>query len=373
MRRTTIAGITALCAGSLFAVVGVPSANAAPTPAAVSAAPSAVPAETVTTLPLFGVPLTVDVSSGPGGALTAVTVNPADGFTATKVKPNKVRFVNDAGTARVEVVSKHGSERVTVRAGQLTDLVGPGTWTGDVFGTGAMTTVNYEIVAAADGSPDITNVSTSDATAQVGDVSHRGHDGRQGASVRILFTNGIEARTLSIGVAIGSHFDESVAKLSVSLSKTFGQKLPSDQVVGAQTWNGVLCDGTAATINYTVNADGTISGATATPAATVNAGDHRLDVKFSDHERVRIRLRSSDDAGQMRVSVDERIRCDAADPTVNTPTSTTEPGDDNGDDHGDHNGGDHSGGDHSGDDHGGHGGDDSGSDDNGGNRASNGG
>src|SRR5262245_10096325 len=90
MRRTVVAGITALCAGSLLAVVGGPSAGAAPRPsAAVVAAPSAVPAETSVTLPLFGAPLTVDISSGPGGALTSVSLNPADGFTATKTKPNK--------------------------------------------------------------------------------------------------------------------------------------------------------------------------------------------------------------------------------------------------------------------------------------------
>jgi hypothetical protein len=359
MRRTTVAGITALCAGSLLAVVGVPAANAAPRAAAVRAAPAAVPDETTTTLPIFGAPLTIDVSSGPGGALTDVSITPADGFTATTVKPSRVRFVNDAGTVRVDVVNKHGGQRVSARAGQLSDLLGPGTWTGDIFGTGTETTVNYTIAATADGSPDITGVTTSDPTAEIGAVSRRGNDGRQGAFVRILFTSGIQARTLTIGVSIGTHEDQdSVAKLSVALSKTFGQELPADQVVGPQSWTGTLCDGTAATINYTINADGTISGVTATPnTATVDTNDRSVSVKFSDHERVRIRVRSDD--GQMKVSVKERIRCDSADPTVNTPISVD---DDEGDDHGDH-------GDHHSDDSGHH--DDG--DDEGGNSGSNGG
>src|SRR4051812_30203306 len=44
---------------------------------------ASVPVETVTTLPLFGAPLTVDVTSGPGGALSSIDVTPADGLTAT--------------------------------------------------------------------------------------------------------------------------------------------------------------------------------------------------------------------------------------------------------------------------------------------------
>jgi hypothetical protein len=377
MRRTTLAGITALCAGSLVAVVGAPAATAAPRPAvAVAAAPAAVPAETTITLPLFGAPLTVDISSGPGGALTDVSINPADGFTATTVKPNKVRFVNEDGTARVDVVSNHGSQRVSARAGQLGDLVGPGSWSGDLFGTGTTTTVNFEIVALADGSPDITNITTSDPTAEIGAVAHGDDDDGQGAFVRILFTSGIQARSLFIGVTVEAEDDDddsgddSTAKLSIRLSRTFGQTLPSDQVVGPQTWTGLLCDGTPATINYTVNADGTLSDVTTTPEASVNTNDHKIDVSFSDHERVRIRLRSHDD--EMQVSVKERIRCDSADPTVNTPISVGEPDDDEGDDNAqfeDHDDDDHD--DHEGD-HDGHGEDDGGSDDDGGSSSSNG-
>ena len=47
---------------------------------------------TTVTLPLFGVPLTIDITTGPGGALADVSVDPADNTVATKLKPRKVVF-----------------------------------------------------------------------------------------------------------------------------------------------------------------------------------------------------------------------------------------------------------------------------------------
>ncbi len=339
MRRRALAGVVALI-GALFAVGGTTSAHAAAPQTAV---------DSITTLPLFGAPLTVDVTSAPGGTLASVSVNPADGLTATKVKPNKVTFVNDAGTVKVQVSSRGGGQNVSAKAGKLSDISGPGGWSGDVFGDGTTTTVGFEITAAADGSPDITNVTTSDATAVIGAVEYRGDDdgNHQGASVAITFTKGIQTRVLWIKVSVGNHHDdddESQAKVSVTLSRLAGTKLPAAAVVGPQTWNGTLCDGTEASISYTVNADGSISGATATPAtATVEQGDHGLSVRFSDHEKVRIRVKSRDDGATLKVSVDEKIRCDAADPTVNTPISEPDESSDDGDESSDHSS-DHSGG-----------------------------
>ena len=53
---------------------------------------AAVDAPTSVTLPMFGVPLTIGITTGPGGALTEVTVDPADGNVATKARPHKVVF-----------------------------------------------------------------------------------------------------------------------------------------------------------------------------------------------------------------------------------------------------------------------------------------
>lgn len=363
MKRFSRAAVTAFCASSLSLgglAVGMTDAQAgAPydSPSARQALAtsvvlgdltSSVPAATTTTLPLLGAPLTIDVTSGPGGALTSIAVNPASGLTATTVKSNRVRFVNDAGTAKVEVSSRGGGQNVSAKAGQLSDVAGPGTWSGDVFGTGTATTVQFTTVANADGSPNITGVSSSDPTAQIGTVESSTHDGSQQASVSVRFTSGIQARVLTIRVGVGTHDGQSRAKLSVSLSRLTGQSLPSADVAGPHTWNGLLCDGTAASIAYTVNADGTISAVTATPTADVHdESDKGVTVAFPTGERVQIRVNSSDDGATMAVSVKEKIRCNAADPAVNTPVSTMPDdhagGDQAGDDHGNH---------HNGDDHG---------------------
>jgi hypothetical protein len=357
MTRLSIRASAALFAGSLLAIGGGLAVSALPAQAApAQAAPAqAVAAETITTLPLFGAPLTVDVTTAPDGAISAVSVDPADGLTASTVKPNKVKFVNEDGTARVQVVARHGGERVQARAGTLADITGPGGWSGDVFGTGVTTTVGFEVAAAPDGTPDIVNITTSDATAEIGEVDHDIGDEAARAKVSILFTNGIEQRTLSIRVTAASSDDASSAKVSVALSDVSGRRLPAEQVVGAHTWNGMLCDGSAASITYTVNADGSISGVTAIPAtASIDTRDDRARVEFSDDEQVRLRVRASEGGTELRVAVDERIRCERTDPTVNTPVDESLDGhdgadrrggqqgddDDQGGGRGDHRGGD---------------------------------
>jgi hypothetical protein len=375
-RRFSRAAATAVCAGSLAIgglVVADSAQAAAPYTASsynmpstrqalatsvdVSGVISAVPTDTVTSLPLLGTSLIVDVTSAPGGALASVDVSPNTGLTATTDRPGKVRFVNADGTAKVEVSSRGGGQNVEAKAGQLSDVAGPGTWSGDVFGTGTATTVNFTTVANPDGSPGITGVTTSDTTAEIGDVRTRSHDDSQEASLSIRFTSGIQSRSLTIRVSTSSHDGQSRAKVAVSLSRVNGQSLPAADVVGAQVWNGVLCDGTPASISYTVNADGSISGASATPAATIDQqSGSGIKVQFADNQSVRIRVKSSDDDATFRVSVDERIRCAAADPAVNTPVSTTVP-DDHGDDGPNHDAGDDHGNDGAnhdvGDDHGG--------------------
>ena len=351
--RSAVAGIALLLVG----------AGASMAHAASPAAPTPVP--TITTLPLLGVQLTVDVTTGPGGALSSVAVNPADGLTATTVKPNKVVFVNEDGTAKVYVRGRDGGQRVEVRAGAIGDVSGDGGWSGDVFGNGTATTVGFTIGATAEGGPDITNVTTSDATAVIGATEYGSGDGHDGhhdddddevvltATAKVTFTSEGQSRTLSIRATVRTDDDgDTSAKVGVTLGKLRGVVQPVEVAVGAKTWTGLLCDGSTATINYTVNADGSLTDVTATPEPDRirNDGDRKIEVRFSGDERVSIRARVSDEG--ITLSIDEKIRCeDAPDPSVNTPTSTTIDDDDDHGDHGDHDG-DH--GDHDGDDRGDH-------------------
>lgn len=321
MRRALVNTAAALLCGGLMAGIGVGTATAADssttTPDSSTSTPAPLPdvASTTTTLPLFGAPLTVELTSGPGGALTSVALNPADGYTASTVKPNKVVFVNEDGSAKVIVNNRHGGQRVEARAGSFEDIVGPGSWSGDVFGTGAVTNVSFEIVAT-DGVPDITNVNVSGEAAEVGTVEQDFHNGGNHAKLRIRFTNGTQTRTLTIKV-LADPDGPRPAMVKITLSRVKGTSLPAAEVAGPQAWSGVLCDGTTAQIAYNVAEDGSVSDVTVSPEPEkLSSEGNRIRVRFSGGERVTIKVRAKN--GELKISVDEKIRCDAPPPEVNT-------------------------------------------------------
>ena len=297
------------------------------------------PVPTTVTLPLFGAPLEFTITSGPGGALADVSVDPATDVTATQLRPHKVVFevantADPTAPGRVSVRSKHGGQSVSTRAGSLADVSGAGSWSGDVFGTGAATTVNFTIGDVGDGTPDITGVTSDDATAVISDVQHSTGDDDEGtessAKVTVTFTNaaGDTSRTLTIRAKVETDEDGTTsAKVSVSLGRLKGLAVDAATAAGPHTWSGVLCDNTAATITYDVATDGSVSNVVATPAADrVRSDGGKIEVRFSNKERVRIRVR--EDNGQITINVDERIRCDSPDPTTNAATTSTVADDD---------------------------------------------
>ena len=326
-RRHLTASVGALVATGLIGVLGVAPtlAHAADAPVVpVPAAPVATP--NVVTLPLFGVPLVIDVTSGPGGALTDVSINPADPtWKPSVVRPNKVAFVNDAGTGRIVVKSKNGGQKVEARAGSLADFTGvPGGWSGDVFGNGTNSVVAFSVVDAA-GAPDITGVTATGETNVISptEKSTGGEDHNESyksARSVIKFTNGIQARSLTIGVVVKTDEDGTThASLKIALGRIRGLALPADRAAGPHSWTGQLCNGTTAMISYTVAADGTVSGVTSDqPTAVITPNDHGAKVVFDTGEKVSISVRSKTEGGvtTLKISADAKIRCDAKAPTV---------------------------------------------------------
>ena len=293
-----------------------------PDAAAALATPAPVTATSSVTLPLFGAPLTVDISTGPGGALAVVNVTPSDSLTASTDRPQKVAFVNADGTAKVIVRAHDGGQRIEARAGTLADVQGPGGWSGDVFGTGAITTVGFDVVTDADGKPSLTNIVSSDPTAVIGavELDDRGDDSV--AHALVTFTNGIERRYLWIAVRSDTNGERQYATVSVSLSQVKGARVELAQLVGPQVWTGALCDGSPVSVAYTINADGTIApDPVATPAGDVKVEGRWLKVRFSEREAVQIAVRG--DEAESRISVHDHMRCDFGPPEVNT---TVEPG-----------------------------------------------
>lgn len=350
---TTLSPRRLLRFGGLLAVA----AAAVVTPVrAFAAAPSQATSTNSVTLPLFGVPLTVDVTTDETGNLSNVAVNPADGLTATTLKPNRVVFENASGTGTIIVRNREGRQSVTVRAGTLADISGAGQWKGDVFGTSTLTTVDFTVGAGDGGVPTITGVSSSDATAQIGDLVTSNDSDEQSARVTVLFSNGGQTRSLSIRVEVEKEDDGTTrASLRIVLSRPRNVPQPAADVAGPHSWDGRLCDGTSAHIDYTVNLDGTISAVAATPEPlSIRGEEHNTVVRFTKYERVRVSAELEN--GLIALDVVENLRC-GNNPTTNA-TIGEGASDDHSDDHGDDRGGDHSTGprgesgeDHSGDDH----------------------
>jgi hypothetical protein len=297
---------------------------------------------TTVTLPLFGAPLTMDVTTGPGGNISNVSVDPADNTVATTLKPHKVVFQSanpsdpSADPARVTIKSRFGGQSISARAGSLGDVSGPGSWAGDLFATGTNTTVNFTVGAGSDGNPDITGVTSSDSSAVIGEVKHfaggddhhEGDEGHAAAWVSIKFTSsgGDQSRMLTIAVKVHTGEDHSGAKVSITLSRIHGVAQDAATVAGPHTWSGSLCDGTAASIAYTVAADGTVSDVTVTPdTATVHTKGGGIAAKFSNHEWVMISVREHD--GMIKISSFPMLRCKTEAPTTSVDVSLPPPTD----------------------------------------------
>lgn len=339
-----VVGVAAVVLGSVVVgVTGLPHATAAP-----STTTSTV------TLPLFGVPLTLDITTGPGGNISDVAVEPADNTVATHLKPHKVVFKSanpadpTADPARIVIKSKHGGQSVSARAGSLGDVSGPGSWSGDLFGDGSVSTVDFTIGAAADGTPTISIDSTSGASAVVGELkvwSGEGHDDdgtSAAARISVKFTNtgGDQSRSVTVAVKVHTGEEHSGAKLSVTVGRLKGVALEAAAVAGPHTWNGTLCDGTPVSVAYTVAEDGAVSDVTATPdTAKVRTHGGKIIVGFSRHEAVFISVREHD--GMIKISAMPLLKCDTGQPTVNGVDVTLPVPDDDesdghdGDDHGD--------------------------------------
>ncbi len=334
MRLTKIVAIAAVALAGGIATFGTGAGVSALSPADAVPSDPAVPVEPVVastsqvSLPLLGAPLIVDINSDPGGNLVDVSLNPADGYTATKLKTNNVQFVNDAGTVKVRVKAKRGGLRIDARAASLAEVTGASGWTGDVFGTGETTSVTFTVGATAEGTPDISDVAVdSPITNVVGETTYGGHDdsSESSASARVEFSAAGQTRVLTIRVKVGDDHhrgdDESAdtsAKLSISLSKIKGRQIPEGEAVGSHTWSGMLCDGTTATLTYNVAADGAVTDVVANPGtAEVSYRDHSAKVKFAGGERVDISTKTGDSG--LTVGAKAKIRCAAAAPDVNTP------------------------------------------------------
>ena len=110
----------------------------------------------VVTIPVLGSDLVVTISVDDDGTLSEVALDPADGFTLDAEQDHKMKFSSEDGSMVVKVKAKNDNIFTKVQAQDVASLTGPGTWTGDVFGTGDIATVHYVISVDAAGMPAVT-------------------------------------------------------------------------------------------------------------------------------------------------------------------------------------------------------------------------
>ena len=229
------------------------------------------------TLPLLGSSLTVKVATDDAGNLTLVALDPTGDFTATVDRPHAVRFETADGSVKVTITSWGGHTTLAAKATTLADLEGAGTWKADLFNTGDPTTVKYTIGRDGTGAPTIVvnDVAAPGAiTATVGTPSTKTSDHGASAKVGIDFAWNGFTKKLSIGVATSTKDDKTSARLQVTLSGRSKQHVDGAlaDVLGAHTWSGKLCDGTAIGIEFQVVDDGTGNGKVTFDADTFATG-----------------------------------------------------------------------------------------------------
>lgn len=237
------------------------------------------------TLPLLGASVTVEIKLDAVGHITEVSLDPAGDLTETRSGDHKVTFANADGTTRVDVAARGHKLSVRAKTGSLDDLVGDRVWSAAVFGPGTESTVAYTI-GNVDGKPTLefgAIVVPAGVTATASEVKASGNN----VSGKVTFESDGYVKTLKFWI----HVDQGGGKamLKIVLSGKDKQRLSGTlaELVGARTWSAQLCDGTEATLDYTVNADGTVTFVSATPTASVRTKGKGFTATF-DGTKVRV-------------------------------------------------------------------------------------
>lgn len=263
-------------------------------------------------LPLFGSPgLTVAVTLDTVGNISNVALTPTGVVDQTSADPTIVKFANTDGTTKVAVRAKGDKLSISAKSGSLADFVGPGTWSANVFGTGSAS-VDYTIGDDGTGKPTLTIGTPSvpgGVTAVVIAPKMDTDEGEASASGGATFSANGFVKRLKIKIEV----DEigGPAHLKITLTgkdrQTLSDSLAALVAVGNRTWSAYLCDGTTqVTVTYKVNADGTVSfvsASPATPAAKVKTSGKGFSVRFEGTKvGVKVSLRPNEDGSTYTLS-----------------------------------------------------------------------
>jgi hypothetical protein len=256
------------------------------------------------TLPLLGASVTVEIKLDAVGHISEVNFTPAGALTETRSGDHRVSFANADGTVKVDIAARGHKLSLKAKTGSLDDLVGSHVWSAAVFGPGTGSTVPYTI-GNNGGKPTLEiGAATVPAgvTATVSAIKTSGNN----VSGRVTFESDGYTKTLLIWV----HVDQGGGKamLKIVLSGKDKQRLSGSLAelvaVGTRTWSAHLCDETAATVNYAVNADGTVTFVSAVPATvSVKTKGKGFTATF-DGTKVRVSVSLKAKGGSYELKVD---------------------------------------------------------------------
>lgn len=254
------------------------------------------------TLPILGASLTVEIKLDAVGHISEVNLTPAGTLTETRSSDHRVSFANEDGTVKVDITARGHKLSLKARTGSLDDLVGSHVWSSAVFGPGTESSVPYTI--GKDGTKPTLKIDAptvpGGVTATVSPIKTSGNN----VSGRVTFESDGYVKTLSIWV----HVDQGGGKamLKIVLSGKDKQRLSGSlaELAGDRTWTAHLCDGSAATVNYRVNADGTVAFVSAVPATvSVKEKDKGFTATF-DGTKVRVSVSLKAKGGSYELKVD---------------------------------------------------------------------
>ena len=243
-----------------------------------------------------------------------------------------MRFTDEDGSTRIDVSAKKDRLRATIKAADLSAIVGSHAWSAVLFGADDKTSVAFDVIENADGYPELANVFVTamfpeDGASEISDIRMELDDDEAESWVKITFTSNGYTMTLKIKVEMEFEDDDdddnTSVKLSIELKGKDIQKLKDQQLadlVGDHNWVGRYCDGTPIGITYAISDTGdltftgtTVDSADADPDTyDIKDKGHGFEVRFADSDaRVRVELKESDDGTwDLKVKSQTTQKCD---------------------------------------------------------------
>jgi hypothetical protein len=258
------------------------------------------------TMPIMASGLTVTVVLDTAtGNITSTTVSDPL-LTQTSTSQSFVKFANTGSTEKVTVKAVGSKLAISAKVTTLAELLGTGTWSADVFGTGTKTAVGYTIGDDGSGNPTVTlngDPTPLPSGATWTAMTPKTGDGDSEATATAGGSFSYQGFTKQLRITVTVDKEDGYARLGITLTGRDRQVLTGTlaalAAAGPRTWSGIQCDGTPVSVTYHVEATGSGSVVfdSSTPTGAVSSSiESGIAVYFpKTNVGVVIRLRDNGD------------------------------------------------------------------------------